>query len=53
MVEEKIITILGVEYIVSSDGHIYSTHNSTVFNIVNYKTWKYFNSSATTIESVV
>lgn len=27
MVEEKIITILGVEYIVSSDGHIYSTHN--------------------------
>ena len=29
------------------------THQETVFNIVNYKTWKYLNSSATTIESVV
>ena len=27
MVEEKIVTIVGVEYIVSSDAHIYSTHN--------------------------
>ena len=28
MVEERIITINEVEYIVSSDGHIYSTHDS-------------------------
>ena len=27
MVEEKIITLVGIDYIVSSDGHIYSTHN--------------------------
>lgn len=27
MVEEKIVEIVGVEYIVSSDGHLYSTHN--------------------------
>lgn len=28
MVEEKTITVNEVEYIVSSDGHVYSTHNS-------------------------
>lgn len=28
MVEEKVVTINEVDYIVSSDGHIYSTHNS-------------------------
>ena len=27
MVEEKILNIVGVDYIVSSDGHIYSTKN--------------------------
>lgn len=29
MVEEKIITINDVDYIVSYDGHVYSTHNSS------------------------
>lgn len=28
MVEEKIINYNGVDYIISSDGHVYSTHNS-------------------------
>lgn len=27
MVEEKILNIVGVDYIISSDGHIYSTKN--------------------------
>ena len=30
MIEEKIITINGINYIISSDGHVYSTHNSAI-----------------------